>query len=51
MADSLEEKPVSQVSKLDNDAGDRALIEAVQNGDKFGVWDLGRELRDPDESE
>ena len=23
------------------------LVDGIQNGDKFGVWDLGRELRDP----
>lgn len=39
MADSLEEKPVSKVSRLDSGAEDRTLIEAVQNGDrqKYGV--------------
>ena len=24
------------------------LAEGIRNGDKFGVWDRGRELRDPE---
>ena len=45
------ELSVSEPKIIDIDAG-RAYInvgsaEGVRNGDKFGVWDLGRELRDP----
>jgi len=27
------------------------LVDSVQNGNKYGVWDKGRELRDPDTDE
>jgi len=45
------ELAVSEPKIIDVD-GDRAyinvgLVEGIQNGDKYGVWDLGRELRDP----
>ena len=45
------ELSVSKPKIIDVDAG-RAYInvgsaDGVRNGDKFGVWDLGRELRDP----
>ena len=45
------ELSVSEPKIIDIDAG-RAYInvgsaDGVWNGDKFGVWDLGRELRDP----
>lgn len=45
------ELSVSEPKIIDIDAG-RAYInvgsaDGVGNGDKFGVWDLGRELRDP----
>ena len=46
------ELSVSEPKIIDIDAG-RAYInvgsaDGVRNGDKFGVWDLGRELRDPE---
>lgn len=46
------ELTVSEPKIIDVD-GDRAyinvgLVEGIQNGDKYGVWDLGRELRDPE---
>lgn len=57
--DSLIQPPaalkVSEPKVIDLD-GSRAyinvgLIDSVQNGNKYGVWDKGRELKDPDTGE